>query len=158
MTYKKWKFNPEPFTKEYIDYLDSFNCTKMFENCVPLKDYKAEMTNEIRDMCCDSCIAVANNFSNSYCSVASNAASKEDLIDAIKAVETDIKYQDKEIEKLSEEMKSFKNNVSWQTICLYVTWAMLIVIGFMIYFKSFDVSVEVNNPIQNQEVILEPSK
>jgi hypothetical protein len=25
----------------------------------------------------------------------------------------------------------------------------------MIYFKSFDVSIEVNNPIQNQEVILE---
>ena len=32
---------------------------------------------------------------------------------------------------------------------------MLAIIGLMIFFKSFDVSIDVNNPIENQEIILE---
>ena len=133
----------------------------MFENCVPLKDYKSEMTNEIKDICCAStaCTSDRFRFTDTCCQISSNAASKEDVkkevMNFAEAVASDVEGLSNDIDKVSDEVKAIKDNMNWQAICLYLTWAMIIVIGFMIYFKSFDVSVEVNNPIQNQEIILE---
>ena len=63
---------------------------------------------------------------------------------------------DLEVNKKFDKMqKEISEKLNWQTICLYITWAMIIVIGFMIYFKSFDILIDVDNPIQNQEIILE---
>lgn len=72
-------------------------------------------------------------------------------IEAITTLEDTIRHIEQETKNMKKEINE---KLNWQAICLYLTWAMLIVLGFMICFKSFDISVEVNNPIQNQEVIL----
>lgn len=72
-------------------------------------------------------------------------------VEAITTLEDTIRHIEQETKNMKKEINE---KLNWQAICLYLTWAMLIVLGFMICFKSFDISVEVNNPIQNQEVIL----
>ena len=72
-------------------------------------------------------------------------------VEAITTLEDTMRHIEQETKNMKKEINE---KLNWQAICLYLTWAMLIVIGFMICFKSFDISVEVNNPIQNQEVIL----
>lgn len=110
--------------------------------------------NRNSDFCCTN--ELSNNFTNSCCSIKTNAVSIdefENLTKNIDKLESDL---NKKIETTTKEMnKEINEKLNWQTICLYLTWVMLIVLGFMICFKSFDVSVEVNNPIPNQEVILE---
>ena len=121
------------------------------------------------DLCCSTnelgysfanCMAESsNNFTNNCCSIRSNAVSineLENLTKRIDKLELDLnKKIETTAEKMNREMKEIDEKLNWQTICLYLTWGMLIVLGFMICFKSFDVSIEVNNPIPNQEVILE---
>jgi hypothetical protein len=98
----------------------------------------------------------SNNYTNSCCSIRHNAVSVDELENLTKKVDELELDLNKKIETIGEEMnKEINEKLSWQAICLYLTWAMLIVLGFMICFKSFDVSIEVNNPIPNQEVILE---
>jgi hypothetical protein len=100
--------------------------------------------------------AVSNNYTNSCHSIRPNAVSVGELENLTKKVDELELDLNKKIETMGEEMnKEINEKLNWQAICLYLTWAMLIVLGFMICFKSFDVSIEVNNPIQNQEVILE---
>lgn len=57
--------------------------------------------------------------------------------------------------KVEEKVVKLSETVSWTQIQHYITWLMLAIIGLMIFFKSFDVSIDVNNPIENQEIILE---
>ena len=57
--------------------------------------------------------------------------------------------------EVKEKVVKLSETVSWMQIQHYITWLMLAIIGFMIFFKSFDVSIDVNNPIENQEIILE---
>lgn len=57
--------------------------------------------------------------------------------------------------EVEEKVIKLSESVSWMQIQSYITWLMLAIIGLMIFFKSFDVSVNVNNPIENQEIILE---
>lgn len=57
--------------------------------------------------------------------------------------------------EVEEKVIKLSENVSWMQIQHYITWLMLAIIGLMIFFKSFDVSIDVNNPIENQEIILE---
>ena len=57
--------------------------------------------------------------------------------------------------EVEEKVTKLSETVSWMQIQHYITWLMLVIIGFMIFFKSFDVSIDVNNPIENQEIILE---
>lgn len=64
------------------------------------------------------------------------------------SVKSSVYEVEKKVVKLSE-------TVSWMQIQHYITWLMLAIIGLMIFFKSFDVSIDVNNPIENQEIILE---
>lgn len=97
----------------------------------------------------------SDNFTNCCCSIRPNAVSVSELENLTKNVDKLELELNKKIETMNEKMnKEINEKLNWQTICLYLTWAMLIVLGFMICFKSFDISVEVNNPIQNQEVIL----
>lgn len=93
----------------------------------------------------DNCSSISS-IQNCY-SVHSNIATIKDVEESQKKI-NDLELG---LNKMQEEINE---KLSWQTICLYLTWAMIIVIGFMICFKSFDVSIEVNNPVQNQEVIL----
>lgn len=98
---------------------------------------------------------LSNNYTNSCCSIRPNAVSVSELKNLTKNVDKLELELNKKIEIMNEKMnKEINEKLNWQAICLYLTWAMLIVLGFMICFKSFDISVEVNNPIQNQEVIL----
>lgn len=113
------------------------NGADMFKNC----EWVSNASNQLSE-----------NYTNSCCSIRSNAAS----IREVEEVQKNINELDFEINKKFDKMQEeISEKLNWQAICLYLTWAMIIVIGFMIYFKSFDVSVEVNNPIQNQEIILE---
>lgn len=57
--------------------------------------------------------------------------------------------------EVEEKVVKLSETVSWMQIQHYITWLMLAIIGLMIFFKSFDVSINVNNPIENQEIILE---
>lgn len=57
--------------------------------------------------------------------------------------------------EVEEKVVKLSETISWMQIQHYITWLMLAIIGFMIFFKSFDVSIDVNNPIENQEIILE---
>lgn len=99
---------------------------------------------------------ISNNFTNSCCSIRPNVVSVGEFENLSKNIDKLESEFNEKIETMVEEMnKEINEKLNWQAICLYLTWAMLIVLGFMIYFKSFDVSVEVNNPIQNQEIILE---
>lgn len=99
---------------------------------------------------------LSNNFTNSCCSIKTNAVSVGELENLTKKVDELELDLNKKIETMGEEMnKEINEKLNWQAVCLYLTWAMLIVLGFMICFKSFDVSIEINNPIRNQEVILE---
>ena len=99
---------------------------------------------------------VSNNYTNSCCSIRTNAVSVNELENLAKKVDELELDLNKKIETENEKMnKEINEKLNWQAICLYLTWAMLIVLGFMICFKSFDVSIKVNNPIQNQEIILE---
>lgn len=59
------------------------------------------------------------------------------------------------IYEVEEKVTKISETVSWVQIQHYITWLMLAIIGLMIFFKSFDVSINVNNPIENQEIILE---
>lgn len=141
------------------------NGAGMFRNC----EWVSNTSNSIQDAVSSCCTAsnstqdavsswctgynqLAENYTNSCCSIRSNAASVRE----VEEVQKNINELDFEINKKFDKMQEeISEKLNWQAICLYLTWAMIIVIGFMIYFKSFDVSVEVNNPIQNQEIILE---
>ena len=57
--------------------------------------------------------------------------------------------------EVEEKVVKLSETVSWMQIQHYITWLMLVIIGLMIFFKSFDVFIDVNNPIENQEIILE---
>lgn len=57
--------------------------------------------------------------------------------------------------EVEEKVTKLSETVSWIQIQHYITWLMLAIIGLMVFFKSFDVSIDVNNPIENQEIILE---
>lgn len=59
------------------------------------------------------------------------------------------------IYEVEEKVTKISEAVSWMQIQHYITWLMLAIIGLMIFFKSFDVSINVNNPIENQQIILE---
>lgn len=127
------------------------NGADMFKNC----EWVSKASNSTQDAvssCCTTSNQLLENYTNSCCSIRSNAAS----IEEVEEVQKNINELDFEINKKFDKMQEeISEKLNWQAICLYLTWAMIIVIGFMIYFKSFDVSVEVNNPIQNQEIILE---
>lgn len=117
-----------------------------FANC------PAELSNNLTN-CLNE---VSSNYTNSCCSIRHNAVSVDELEKLTKNIDKLESDLNKKIETTTKEMnKEINEKLNWQTICLYLTWVMLIVLGFMICFKSFDVSVEVNNPIPNQEVILE---
>ena len=133
------------FDKEFKNLT---NGTDMFRNC----ELVSNSTQSAISSCCTTSNQISQNYTNSCCSIRSNAASVKE----IEEVQKNINELDFEVNKKFDKMQEEINEkLNWQAICLYLTWAMIIVIGFMIYFKSFDVSVEVNNPIQNQEVILE---
>lgn len=113
-------------------------------------------TNELSNNLTNCLNEVSSNYTNSCCSIRPNAVSVDELENLTKKVDKLELELNKKIETENEKMnKEINEKLNWQTFCLYLTWAMIIVLGFMIYFKSFDVSIEVNNPIQNQEVILE---
>lgn len=59
------------------------------------------------------------------------------------------------IYEVEEKVIKLSETLSWIQIQHYITWLMLAIIGLMIFFKSFDVSIDINNPIENQEIILE---
>lgn len=107
-------------------------------------------------------------------SITSNVYTKNEIDDKMsevyktfeKELETAIvKIQLKDIEnthsvkssvyEVEEKVAKLSETVSWAQIQHYITWLMLAIIGLMIFFKSFDVSIDVNNPIENQEIILE---
>lgn len=107
----------------------------------------------------NSCCTASNQISQNYIDSCSSIRSDVASIREVEEVQKNINELDFEINKKFDKMQEeISEKLNWQAICLYLTWAMIIVIGFMIYFKSFDVSVEVNNPIQNQEIILEHEK
>ena len=133
------------FDKEFNNLA---NGADMFKDC----EWVPPLTQSAVSSCCTTSNQILQNYSDSCCSIRSNAASIND----VEEVQKNINELDFEINKKFDKMQEeISEKLNWQAICLYLTWAMIIVIGFMIYFKSFDVSVEVNNPIQNQEVILE---
>lgn len=133
------------FDKEFNNLT---NGADMFKNC----EFVSNSTQDTINSCCTASNQLLENYTNSCCSIRSNAASIKD----VEEVQKNINELDFEINKKFDKMQEEINEkLNWQAICLYLTWAMIIVIGFMIYFKSFDVSIEVNNPIQNQEIILE---
>jgi hypothetical protein len=135
------------FDKEFNNLA---NGADMFKDC-----WVPDSTQSAVSSCCTTSNQISQNYSNNCCSIRSNAAS----IREVEEVQKNINELDFEVNKKFDKMqKEISEKLNWQAICLYLTWAMIIVIGFMIYFKSFDVSVEVNNPIQNQEVILEHEK
>lgn len=57
--------------------------------------------------------------------------------------------------EVKEKVIKLSETISWVQIQHYITWLMLIIIGLMIFLKSFDLSIDINNPIENQEIILE---
>jgi hypothetical protein len=133
------------FDKEFNNLA---NGADMFKDCC----WASNSTQSAVSSCCTVSNQISENYNNSCCSIRSNAASVREL----EEVQKNINELDFEVNKKFDKMQEEINEkLNWQAICLYLTWAMIIVIGFMIYFKSFDVSIEVNNPIQNQEVILE---
>lgn len=133
------------FDKEFNNLA---NGADMFKDC----EWVSNSTQNAVSSCCTASNQILQNYSDSCCSIRSNAASIND----VEEVQKNINELDFEINKKFDKMQEeISEKLNWQAICLYLTWAMIIVIGFMIYFKSFDVSVEVNNPIQNQEIILE---
>lgn len=133
------------FDKEFNNLA---NGADMFKGC----EWVSNSTQSAVSSCCTASNSILQNYSDSCCSIRSNAASIND----VEEVQKNINELDFEINKKFDKMQEeISEKLNWQAICLYLTWAMIIVIGFMIYFKSFDVSVEVNNPIQNQEIILE---
>ena len=133
------------FDKEFKNLV---NGADMFENC----EWVPNLTQSAVSSCCTASNQILQNYNDSCCSIRSNAASIREVEEVQKSInELDFEVN-KKFDKMQEEINE---KLNWQAICLYLTWAMIIVIGFMIYFKSFDVSVEVNNPIQNQEIILE---
>ena len=118
-------------------------------------EWMLNSTQDAINSCCATSNQISQNYTNSCSSIRSNAAS----IREVEEVQKNINELDFEVNKKFDKMQEEINEkLNWQAICLYLTWTMIIVIGFMIYFKSFDVSVEVNNPIQNQEIILEHEK
>ena len=130
----------------------STSCKTM--NPVELHNAIINHFNRNSDFCCTT-NELGNNFTNSCCSIRHNAVSVSELENLSKKVDELELDLNKKIETKGEEMnKEINEKLNCQAICLYLTWVMLIVLGFMIYFKSFDVYIEVNNPIQNQEVIL----
>lgn len=133
------------FDKEFKDLA---NGADMFRNC----EFVSNSTQSAVSSCCMASNQLSQSYNDNCCSIRSNAASIND----VEEVQKNINELDFEINKKFDKMQEeISEKLNWQAICLYLTWAMIIVIGFMIYFKSFDVSVEVNNPIQNQEIILE---
>ena len=115
------------------------------------KEHLSGVTLSSASSCCTASNLFSENYTDSCCSIRSNAASVRE----VEEVQKNVDELDFEVNKMQEEINE---KLNWQTICLYITWAMIIVIGFMIYFKSFDVLIDVNNPIQNQEIILEHAK
>ena len=135
------------FDKEFNNLA---NGAEMFKNC-----YISNLSQSAISSCCTASNQLSQNYNDSCCSIRSNAASVRE----VEEVQKNINELDFEVNKKFDKMQEEINEkLNWQAICLYLTWVMIIVIGFMIYFKSFDVSIEVNNPIQNQEVILEHEK
>ena len=133
------------FDKEFKNLA---NGADMFKNC----EFVSNSTQSAISSCCTASNQFRQSYDNSCCSIRSNAASIKEVEEVQKNI-NELEFEiDKKFDKMQEEINE---KLNWQAICLYLTWAMIIVIGFMIYFKSFDVSVEVNNPIQNQEIILE---
>lgn len=133
------------FDKEFNNLA---NGADMFKGC----EWVPSSTQSAVSSCCTASNQISQNYNDNYCSIRSNAAS----IKEVEEVQKNINELDFEVNKKFDKMQEEINEkLNWQAICLYLTWAMIIVIGFMIYFKSFDVSIEVNNPIQNQEIILE---
>ena len=133
------------FDKEFKNLA---NGADMFRNC----EFVSNSAQSAVSSCCTTSNQLRQSYDNSCCSIRSNAAS----IREVEEVQKNINELDFEVNKKLDKMQEeISEKLNWQAICLYLTWAMIIVIGFMIYFKSFDVSVEVNNPIQNQEIILE---
>lgn len=130
---------------------------------------------------CSDCVtySTSNSTSNeatTNCSgtITSNVYTKNEIDDKMsevsktfeKELETaTVKIQLKDIEnthsvkssvyEVEEKVVKLSETVSWMQIQHYITWLMLAIIGLMIFFKSFDVSIDVNNPIENQEIILE---
>ena len=131
------------FDKEFNNLA---NGADMFKDC-----WIRDSTQSAVNSYCTTSNQLRQSYDNSCCSIRSNAAS----IREVEEVQKNISELDFEVNKMQKEINE---KLNWQATCLYLTWAMIIVIGFMICFKSFDVSVEVNNPIQNQEVILEHEK
>lgn len=128
------------------------DASDMFKDCELTQPGVSSLTQSAISSCCTASNQLSENYINSYCSIKSNAASAEE----VEELQKNINELDFEINKKFDKMqKEISEKLNWQAICLYATWAMIIIIGFMIYFKSFDVSIKVNNPIQNQEVILE---
>lgn len=137
------------FDKEFNNLV--MDSAEMFLDCC----WASNPAQSAVSSCCTASNQISQNYNDSCCSIRSNAASIKD----VEEVQKNINELDFEINKKFDKMQEeISEKLNWQAICLYLTWAMIIVIGFMIYFKSFDVSIEVNNPIQNQEVILEHEK
>ncbi len=128
-----------------------------FANCpVEPSNNLTDFSNELSNNFTNCLNEVSNNYTNSCCSIRHNAVSVDKLENLSKKVDELELELNKKIETENEKMnKEINEKLNWQAICLYLTWAMLVVLGFMICFKSFDVSIKVNNPIQNQEIILE---
>lgn len=61
------------------------------------------------------------------------------------------------IYNVEEKVDKISQNISWIQIQQYTTWLMLVVIGFMIFFKSFDISIDIKNPDPEQVIEIKPS-
>lgn len=123
---------------------------------------------------CSTSNSISQAAANCSGTITSNVYTKNEIDDKMsevyktfeKELETAIvKIQLKDIEnthsvkssvyEVEEKVAKLSETVSWTQIQHYITWLMLAIIGLMIFFKSFDVSIDVNNPIENQEIILE---
>lgn len=118
--------------------------------------------------------SISQAVTNCNGSIMSNAYTKNEIDDKMSEVyktfekeletaTTKIQLKDTEnthsvkssIYEVEEKVIRLSETVSGVQIQSYITWLILAIIGLMIFFKSFDVSININNPIENQEIILE---
>lgn len=117
------------------------NGADMFKDCC----WASNSTQSAVSSCCTTSNQLRQSYNNSCCSIRSNAAS----ISEVEEVQKNINELNFEVNKMREEISE---KLNWQAICLYLTWAMLIVLGFMIFFKSFDVTINIKNPAEGQTI------
>ena len=130
------------FDKEFNNFV---NGADMFKDCC----WASNSTQSAVSSCCTTSNQISQNYINSCCSIRSNAAS----INEVEEVQKNINELNFEVNKKFDKMQEeISEKLNWQAICLYLTWAMLIILGFMIFFKSFDVTISIKNPAEGQTI------